>query len=147
MADELAAFVLARLQEDEADALAAATCVPDYGTRWDAVLSNSADPAYGYRVVRTSRHGVHRSVAGSLPSAVADYMASQDPAATLARVEALRALVAHYANAAAWADDPSCPECQRQMYRYVAGGLLDALRHLAAIWRDHPDYRAGEWAP
>jgi hypothetical protein len=69
------------------------------------------------------------------PQAMADarHIARQDPAATLARVEALRALVAGVAD---WPGDGN-PD--------VEWIRESALRFVAAIWLGHPDYRT-EWA-
>lgn len=72
--------------------------------------------------------------------AQAIHAARQDPAATLARVVALRALVALHGE---WVDSgtcQSCGDCPQIPYP------CDTLRHVAAIWSWHPDYRA-EWAP
>ncbi len=61
-------------------------------------------------------------------------------------VAALRAVVALHAN-----QDDGCPACVTTVDLCVGDYELETwpcphLRHIAAIWADHPDYRE-EWRP
>lgn len=91
-----------------------------------------------------------------------------DPARVLREVEAMRALlVLHKVNSEPerWGishSDPAmrgqptgrtsywCDECDHDRdYGHIGGPVegCPTLHHLAAIWSDHPDYRAEEWKP
>jgi hypothetical protein len=169
--DPIAAFVTARLAEEDADARAATAREP-----WLMTWTDDDLPA----VIAETDAGPH--------------IARQSPAATLARVEALRALVDNHGPTSpprirsgaspirravvmallfAWVglvafgvDQRAClaaaflafavafeRDATAWVRRYVGAerwvrGGTDAcptLRSLAAIWRDHPDWRE-EWA-
>jgi hypothetical protein len=138
--DALTAFIRARIADEERDAQAAITAEAAGGeSSWrpSPVLATG------------STHVTIRTQGGNYPVArledvdgdddcpmilravpAADHIARQDPAATLARVAALRALV------------DSCAHI-------VQHGLCDdvpmaiaTLESLAGIWRDHPDFPA-----
>lgn len=69
-----------------------------------------------------------------------EHIALHDPAWALADVAAKRALVDNHESALAWSQDPNCPPDQRDTYRWIAGGLYDAIRHLVAAYSGHPDF-------
>lgn len=111
-------FVTARLDEDEAEAKAAAARV---GTdTWQ--LEESDD---GRDVISMGSYGfgAHAALGG--------HIALHDPARVLREVEAKRAILAAYLN-------------ERQNGFAGSGyceGLEEAVKIIAAIWSDHEDYR------
>jgi len=58
--------------------------------------------------------------------------------------EAKRAIVDECTAASEWAASPDCDA--PLSYSTLAGALLGALRHLATIYADHPDYDEA-WRP
>jgi Family of unknown function (DUF6221) len=141
---ELAAFLAARLDEDEAAAKATApsggryqwhagTDYPGTGSPGAPVHWVTSDPdpaavaeAYGLEP-RTGRQ-------------VAGHIARHDPARVLREVEAKRRIIDHH--------KPVRHE-GRTMCHSCLGAVTfwpcPTLQHLAAVWSDHPDYRQ-EWA-
>jgi hypothetical protein len=141
--DDLAAFISARLSEDEA-AAAAASDGP-----WDAWRGR---PGLGLGQLE---HGVTLpgQEAGSLASIAtaswmdAEHIARHDPARVLREVAAKRAMVQYCTDELA--GDPEEEHASQYNEGFSAAGRAMAtwvLRDLAATWSDHPDYRA-EWAP
>jgi hypothetical protein len=129
----LVEFLTARLDEDEAVARAAG------GEHWywsrvrkddeEPIILDSPSCLVSYEIVNEG---------------YADHAARWSPALVLAEVEAKRRIVDECANAAAWAASPDCDA--PLSYSTMAGVLLGALRHLASVYSDHPDYRE-EWTP
>lgn len=166
-----AEFVAARLREDEEAARAA--MVDTSPRTWTAIewrQGTQKAPGWDQDTVYAVRPGTQpdpsESVvvsSGPAGSDTARHIARQDPAATLARVEALRALVADieaerhvvieddcwYTCAVATdardggstcrEDPPETCDCGRDWR------VARRLRHVAAIWRDHEDYDAERW--
>lgn len=152
--DELTAFVRARLDEDEAAARAGARrtgmpwrAEPQPGTPGGLVLDEI---------------GLVGSTGGLY---AAEHIARHDPARVLREVAAKRALLSLHAvhsEPERWGDHPD-PALRRQPTGHTAywcsvcdydrdyghiGGREEGcqtLRLLAAVWSDHPGYRA-EWA-
>ena len=126
---EIVEFLRARLDEDEAGAQAATWGPWAASGRWiwaqgrpDAVFGVDGDPAD------------------------VEYIARHDPARALREVEAKRRIVEDWEGheeRTAWAlaNDlsPAHPDERRT-------AVWAVLRHLAAVWSDHPDYRL-EWKP
>jgi Family of unknown function (DUF6221) len=118
--DDLAAFIEARLDEDEAMAKAAyqhgpnptQPLAPPEGSWWPVV-----------RLMERLGSGTYND---------ANHIARHDPARVLREVAAKRAIVAEHGR-----DNFGCQSCQ--------GDQRCPIPFLAAIWSDHPDYRA-EWA-
>ncbi len=114
---DLIEFLFARLDEDEAAALAA---------------------TYERPVWRFDIHGVHQR--GGLKIAephswyIADHISRHDPARVLREVAAKRAMLAELTR---WPFDyrPECDDTTRQF-----------VRLLGSAWSDHPDY-LDEWKP
>ena len=83
------------------------------------------------------------AITGDLPwiagDAVHAHIAVNDPARVLRQVAAIRAILDSYEMWRAHAD--SDPAGVMTPSKAAAGTLLSALRSLAAIWDDHPDYR------
>jgi hypothetical protein len=128
---DLAAFLAARLDEDEAAAKAAALVDAHYGGRssWAAcfgMVTDAADPDWAVVDVAPHFFSADRDPVNA-------HIARHDPARVLREVEAKRAILAR------------C-EYVRAAFRDPASGLwqrthADAnLRHLAAVYSDHPDY-------
>jgi hypothetical protein len=117
--DELAAFLAARLAEDEAAAQALGA------DRWDAQEFSPTDWA-----IRGAGMGP-RAVADTWKPETAAHIARHDPARVLREVAVLRSIVTshHY-------DRGRCDSCEYDC----------PVAALAAIWQDHPDYR-DEWRP
>ena len=119
MADDLIAFLHARLDEDEAAAQAAAHADGKYGGRahWSAlghgIAADAADPGWG--IFDLSPFADAEEVCA--------HIARHDPARVLREVGAKRAILAQWQ-----AQPPDSPV------------LTNALYQLAAVWSGHPDY-------
>lgn len=139
--DEIAAiraFIAARLAEEEADARTADQANPG---KWRTEAALVSDVWIDIRC-DNGLVAADRDEGGGVEPAAARHIAGQDPTVTLARVVALRAL---------------SDSCGLLLVKPAPGagweqieGMRDyadvAIRHVAAIWPTHPDYRA-EWAP
>jgi hypothetical protein len=141
VSEELAAFVRARLDEDEATALAALV------GPWHV----DRHPTQGLRIM---------DVAGLVVTWTpgfyergdrdASYIARYDPARALRSIAAKRAVLARHRPRplGQW---PVCANCRPVDPEYPddttsARWPCPDLRDLASIWSDHPDYRP-EWSP
>lgn len=134
--DGMLAFVNARLEEEERDALAA------------------TPGPWLERAGRIFIEGVRRSLAIVRLVPNARHIARQDPTATLARVAALRALLGEHGpiRQPPWAENPTpvCAYCSH-LARSRRRLPCDVVKGVAAIWRigpdgrQHPDWRE-EWA-
>ncbi len=132
--DAISAFIRARLDEEEADARAC------WGKRWDfrddveTVFETSQSEPVVY--LHIPQDGPH--------------IARQDPVATLARVEALRALVTLH-RPAKNVGGHACRTCFKpgdNEYEMSDGWWpCDTVRQLAATWSWHPDHDQENWAP
>jgi hypothetical protein len=160
MAD-LVEFLIARLDEEQAGAEAARDAhVGLYATEGDAEW-RVADGGEG---VYTEAHGINVVVdgLGYLRDAVAAHIARHDPARVLAEVKAKRAILALHTyggNARHPGTDskiPVCAVCESPPLYYTPPWppevFLDddgdpcmwpclTLRHLAATYDQHPDYK------
>lgn len=156
--DELMEFMAARLDEEEAIAQATGLEPPHY--QWSA-----CGPPDWSRV-EDERENVVVTADPVIASALATrHIALHDPARVLREVEVKRAILAlHrvYSEPERWGDSHPdwrmrgqatggttywCEECDHDRdYGHIGGPDegCRTLRHLAAIWSDHPDYRA-EW--
>lgn len=145
--DALTAFIRARLDEEERDAKAAQP------GPWNAEASPHVVTEDGGTVAAYVEGWTVEPTL--IDEADARHIARQDPAATLARVAALRALV-----------DLHEPTKCASYWHETKGGFVDnglicdicanhdredgvtgewpctTMRHIAAIWRDHPDFPA-----
>jgi Family of unknown function (DUF6221) len=136
---DLAAFLRARLDEDEAIALAA--CGHDGRQAIWVLRGHESDTG----MIREGNGGaVVVYDEGSPDEAEAAHIARHDPARVLREVAAGRAILELHDGAhecpvydhngdidnCGWVDDGDCP----------------TKRHLAAVYSDHPDYDPG-WAP
>lgn len=140
---ELADFITARLEDDEAAAMALG---PVEG-RWVIVTSEHGDEA----LLASETRG-HAYL--SLPLPMLDFLRHiirHDPARVLREVTAKRARLAYYLDAQAKLDHiiahpgEMSPGDQGMWLGKTAAARM-ACRHDATAWSDHPDYRA-EWAP
>jgi hypothetical protein len=134
---DLIAFLVARLDEDEAAAKAAQDRLSG---RFAAGFTGTAGNP-GSEEWRNRLRGL-RAKGRYLDDDYRDYIARHDPARALRDIEADRKLLALYAEVADMDRDDPEPE-----YAYGrAVGLGEATRLRAARFSDHPDYRQ-EWAP
>lgn len=131
------AFIEARLNEWEGGALQAIAEAP---APWVSIDYGSLAPER-YAIVRDAE-GSEISCSlddypgpidtrGTFAPSVAAHVADHDPGRVLAQVAALRAVLGEH------------QDCS------IVGVVLvpcPTVRHLAAIWADHPDYRQ-EWKP
>lgn len=117
---DLTAFLTARLDEDEAAAKAAA------GPDW-FLDSAEDDDKRDIRCPSTLYPG-RLAVADGVHSEDAEHIARHDPTRVLREVAAKRAILGQYEDVAEW-DPPQ-----------MVGALEDAVRALAAVYSDHPDY-------
>ncbi|MFD3748344.1 DUF6221 family protein [Nocardia sp. NPDC058633] len=125
-------FIAARLDEDEETARAAFGGPGDNG-----VWERDHDP-YAAEVVFSD--WIHIYAEGGHSATQAEHIARHDPARELRQAAAVRAVVELH-HGESWCD--ICPDPED---RHTHSPMpCEHLRHLAAIWTDHPDYRA-EWA-
>ena len=128
--DALVAFTKARLDEAERTIYREGT--PPHGViAW--LTYNQPDGSMGYTTVAHGDSGVWVADGKELPEP-ASVLVVYDPKRALRDIAAKRAVVAEY----------------EASVRSVGEGLSRTRRNLvlalAAVWEDHPDYRA-EWAP
>jgi hypothetical protein len=134
----LSDFIGQRLDEDEATARAA---MEHSEGRWDWSMHNPRP----YRTFLADERGSVVLPAQNddvFPSAgVAAHIARHDPARVLREVEAKRAILD-------LTKDPDGPDGENLNWAYGihAEAHQTVLRHLAAVYADHPDYRQ-EWRP
>lgn len=136
---EIAAFLAARLGEDEATAKAA-TAGP-----WEFEGDDPTDDElYSIHDGIVDLTGVTVAFTRDRQVANGRHMARHDPTRTIREVEASRALIERYKRACAVRESVvSFTAGQDDGYRQAC---LDAIRDLAAIHSDHPDYQQ-EWKP
>jgi hypothetical protein len=139
MADDLTAFLAARLDEDETMAKAAAR-IP--GKDWKAAPQGSGREGDGV-LWDEDRANVIAWFDDDLPAAV--HSARHDPARALREVEAKRLVLKWYA------DSLDASGLFREKLgtgthmAVAAESYLNVMRVLAAAYSDNPDYRQ-EWA-
>lgn len=135
MTDGLIEFVRARLDGHER---LARECP---FTEWEA---SGPSPGETYLVGRSGpRSAAHlaKPVTFHDPTAASlRHAAHHDPAHVLRQVQAHRAILDAYEQREAESLHP-----RGEVFGYHATGLLLAMRHLASIWSDHPDFQQ-EWA-
>lgn len=134
----LIAFLRARLDEDEAVARAAS------GSDWDDMVPSQPFVIFGVEAYRKRKTqttvGAVASVARAEDRA---HIVRHDPARALREVETKRRIVDAYAEVAEfYRPDPD--ERYETADGHVAA-LHGAVRDLASIYGDHPDYRE-DWA-
>ena len=129
MTDGVAAFLNARLDEDEAAAKAAASVA---GPDWQF----GADFPTSY--LRSARGSILADTLQSGEGQIGPHVACHDPARVLREVAAKRAILAAYVRA-----DGGSPR-DRDRGRWDSSHA--AVSQLAAVYSGHPDYRQ-EWAP
>lgn len=146
--DELIAFLQARLDEDEQAARLA-----DTPTRWKAeggefgpkVVTGVTDGGWSREctpeVWRCDDPEDGCMSDAAVWMAEGRHIARHDPARVLADVAAKRAIIA-----AADLSERAKLLPGDNVFGYHAPGLSIAIRHLAAAYADHPDYRE-EWKP
>jgi hypothetical protein len=144
---DITEFVRARLDEDEAAAKAWQS--PPWredATNWRVV--GQREPRYDngrsetLTVIDVSGRAVDFAEAIQVRwdsnGERAEHIARHDPARVLREVAAKRAIVAqHVAIPMRGIEASSCRECRSTW-------PCSTVRHFAAVWSDHPDYRA-EW--
>jgi hypothetical protein len=130
-ADDLVAFITARLDEDEATALDALH--PDAVSPGVWMTEHHGDDPPTCHIAE-DRAGHYWSVAHDVFVPNAEHIARHDPARVLREVAAKRRILAAAAEYS--------PELEHGDNGEWAFDLV--VRELAAAWSDHPDYRA-EW--
>lgn len=139
MTDDIAAFVRARLDEDEA-AAQAATEGP-----WIAEVSGET----GHCVIPSDAQSTREHVAKTQLYAAAfdaDHIAAHDPARVLREVATWRAVVEELEQAEFTLSTTGPGTPPHDIMTGATNTLRRTMRHLAAIWSDHPKYKA-EWRP
>lgn len=142
MTADIVAFVEARLAEDEAVALA---CLADYSHDGTSTLGPG-----GELRLSGGDWALHAT-----PTA---HILRHSPKRVLAEVAAKRAILAEHnvqvmpdqhGRSMTWWACPTCHPTQRphdEEYDWALVEGCPTVRHLASVWRGHPDYRE-EWAP
>lgn len=136
--DDLAAFVSARLDEDEA---AANSAVHKAFSHWYVEPWHDGSTLKDGRTEHADvqgKTGYQVTGNGALTSPSATHIARHDPARVLREIAAKRAILATY-TAVAYMD---IADLEPEFAYGRAVGLGEAVRHLATIWSDHPDYQA-----
>jgi hypothetical protein len=135
---ELVDFLLARIAEDEA----AARAVPPLGHNYDMGGKRQDERWVFDRTLPSSADGLGNWSQHRGPE-TAGHFARWDPARALGECQAKRAIVNTLDGiAAAAADTPGVIESA--VYRGMARAMEEAVRMVAAVYGDHPDYRE-EW--
>jgi hypothetical protein len=144
--DDLIAFLNARFDEDEAAAQAAARDTERFAGRanWSAafgtIVTDAEDPGW--------------AICDLAPfvddECLARHIARHDPARVLREVAAKREILDRHMPHQPAFGGPACNWCSedvddRPQLAKERWPCPD-IRSLAAVWNDHPDYRA-EWAP
>ena len=141
---DLITFLNARLDEDEAFAIAAAGADGKYAGRphWTAlgrgIVTDAGDPDWAVvdlsPCIEDAELGAH--------------IARHDPARTLREVAAGRAILAeHQHRSESAAGGFGCSTCHFDQEYGFPGGInwCRTVRSVASVYSDHPDYRE-EWA-
>jgi Family of unknown function (DUF6221) len=131
--DDLIAFIVARLDEDEEDAREA---MDDLDGNWSYVDT----PGGNHKVTDSLGYSVNEHYdVNSQPWFTGRHIARHDPARSLREVEADRQLLAACQRAREAQPSDSWESDYTQ-------ALEDAVRIRGGVWSDHPDYRP-KWAP
>lgn len=144
-------FLLARLDEDEEGATAATqgpwrhvakNVIETPGidvteADWGRYEDDGVTLLHDYRIHCARDQGAWKEED-------AEHIARHDPARVLAEVAAKRAIVEHFDRLLTGPEDGD--EGSATVMLYGAAAILCAIRHLAAAYADHPEYRR-EWAP
>ena len=156
MYDDIAAFLRARLDEDEAAANAATW--HERAAVWRVVDRGELNPLT--KKPRTL-HDVRYVLVDSLDDCVteidaqasdddgiAGHIARHDPARVLREVAAKRAILAEHLHVkTSGSPGFGCRIChQDRDYGIYGEGWCGTIRPVAAVFSDHPDYRP-EWSP
>ena len=161
MTGDLAAFLTARLNEDEAAAKRALDAVAGWPQEvWVTPEASELIPSVGVSEPSPKRYlrlwndaGRILTDHGWVVHDTAVCVWSEGVAARVLReVAAKRAILAAYEEAAEHPYDlpqgihEGRDDWERERDDSVLGELEDVARHIAAVYSDHPDYRQ-EWAP
>jgi Family of unknown function (DUF6221) len=148
--DDLTAFLNARIDEDDAVARQAAQVAgPDW--TWKTEVPEGGDYPTDY--IKTPGGTPLLDTMGGIEGD-APHVARHDPARVLREVAAKRAILAEHAPRAYdryGRIGIYCRACVTGHEPYMDDDTPDSwpcatVRHLAAVWGDHPDYRP-EWKP
>lgn len=126
-------FLNARLDEDERAARFAFADHNDAGPEWAEVRSGAVSV------------GDHEDELITFDAGISRHIVRQDPARALREITAKRAIFALHEPNGDYCS--TCLESESDLYgaEYEEAPCLN-VRHLAAVYSDHPDYRQ-EWAP
>jgi hypothetical protein len=127
---DLAAFLRARLDEDETGAHGCMNCglpIRDATTKTGWTHGDRSAVGGGWQGIRCPG-----KITGALPW--------PDPARVLREVEAKRAILDTYVNGLRQRESGDVAKAGQLL------GLLLVLKHFATVYSDHPDYRS-EWKP
>ncbi|MBM4683829.1 hypothetical protein GS532_07805 [Rhodococcus hoagii] len=141
---DIVEFLRARLDEDEQTATAATSATFGEDPTWTSKDDGTGEQTHGYVMADHTAICGHDSDDVLLP--IADHIARNDPARVLREVEVKRAILtqeeaarAHYEHIKSSVTYP----VETPIGQVVA--LATVIRHLAAVYSDHPDYQQ-EWA-
>lgn len=156
MTKDLVAFVEARLADDEATArrVLSYSWEPAEQGRWEdwkvvRDVNNETPPFRDDYVVRTKLGALRPHEMVRLPAlanqSLADHVARfGSPARVLRELQARRRRLARFARINQLVEEDPVPSIIRNEMLSVRRALLDCIQDDAAVWADHPDYRA-EW--
>lgn len=143
---ELIDFLHARINEDEQTAKKAIDAELSGNGTWRAKDDGTGTGLWGY--VMSGHYPICGHDIEDVRMAHADHIARHDPARVLREIEAKRAILAqeeearaHYGHIKSSATHPGV---ETSIGHVVA--LATVIRHLAAVYSDHPDYNP-EWTP
>lgn len=147
-------FVLARL-DDEQVLAEAASAETGYEETWRVIEPRHGNPPWVADVddcVVARTHDAadwnREGYVEDLDNGRACHIAAQDPARTLTRVTAIRALAARHTRSDPRHGAVRCYDCADMCHSYSgmncdspdAAWPCEGIRGIAAIWADHPDY-------
>jgi hypothetical protein len=137
--DDLIAFVNARLDEEEAEVKGPPGWKLEH---WTTVKYADKESGRNWRV-----DAEPRCVVDAVAMEDAQFIARHDPARALREVTAKRAILAEHRPVTGITSFPLCGRCGRDdhMEPFPYQWPCVTVRAVAAVYSDHPDYRA-EWA-
>lgn len=142
MSDDLINFLRERLAEAEERARRADGTGHFMHSQWTAApITDDADDMGGWGVKAKGFYNLISAAGDGVSRAVAEHIAAQDPAHTVADVQVKRRAIDNYEKLRRYAEAE-----RREEYVLAEGAGAVFLKLMALPHSDHPDYRK-EWKP